>query len=106
MWFFFFFRVFEQISSKIGAVFKEDQLLASLNQTPNSSVIYRIEEIPVDELDLSEDEMLVPVAHFQKDCFGNTFGTPFFVKVKDVRIFFYDFYFSKIFFFRENLIQI
>ena len=45
----------------------------------------RIEEIPKDEVSLSVDEILVPVAHFHKDVFA-TFGTPFFIKVKHVRI--------------------
>lgn len=72
------------MSYKIGVVYKEEQPLASLNQPTNGGVIYRIEEIPLDELDLGDDEMLVPVAHYQKDCFTGTFGTPFFVKVKNV----------------------
>lgn len=45
--------------------------------------IYRIEEIPVDELNLEEDEMLIPVAHFQKDVY-TTFGIPFLLKIKNV----------------------
>ena len=44
---------------------------------------YRIEEVPKDEVNLAEDEMLVPVAHFQKDTYS-TFGIPFFIKVKEV----------------------
>jgi hypothetical protein len=45
--------------------------------------VSRIEEIPPDELNLAEDELLVPVAHFSKDVYA-TFGTPFVVKVKHV----------------------
>lgn len=44
---------------------------------------YRIEEIPKDEVNLANDEMLIPVAHFQKDVY-TTFGTPFLLKIKDV----------------------
>lgn len=47
---------------------------------------YRIEEIPVDELNLEEDEMLIPVAHFQKDTFS-TFGIPFLLKIKNKQLF-------------------
>merc|ERR1712037_707306 len=43
---------------------------------------YRIEEIPPDQRDLTEDEMLVPVAHYQKEAYS-TFGHPFLLKVKE-----------------------
>lgn len=49
------------------------------NQT--SQKIYRIEEIPRDELFLTEDEALIPVAHFCKEIY-NSFGVPFFIKAK------------------------
>lgn len=42
---------------------------------------YRIEEVPRDEANLMEDEMLVPVSHFFKDVY-NLFGTPFYVRAK------------------------
>jgi ubiquitin carboxyl-terminal hydrolase 7 len=41
-------------------------LLECLNSAGTKT--YRIEEIPKDELDLGEEEILVPVAHFQKVC--------------------------------------
>lgn len=43
--------------------------------------MFRIEEIPADELTILEDEMLIPVAHFYKDIY-NAFGIPFFIKAK------------------------
>lgn len=43
--------------------------------------IYRIEEIPRDEINLLEDELIIPVSHFFKDVY-NLFGIPFFVKTK------------------------
>lgn len=46
--------------------------------------LYRIEEVPKDEVNLDEDEMLIPVAHFQKDIY-TTFGIPFLLKIKNVR---------------------
>jgi len=45
----------------------------------------RIEEIPRDEVNLADDEMLIPVAHFHKDIFSS-FGIPFFIKVKHVSL--------------------
>lgn len=42
---------------------------------------YRIEEVPRDEANLQDDEMLVPVSHFFKDVY-NLFGTPFYVRAK------------------------
>lgn len=75
-------RILEIVSNRLLPGPKHDTLLETLNT--NSSKIYRIEEIPSDELNLSEDEMLVPVAHFHKDIF-TTFGVPFFFKIKHVR---------------------
>jgi len=49
-------------------------------------IFCRIEEIPRDELNLTDDEMLIPVAHFYKDIFS-TFGIPFFLKVKHVSLY-------------------
>lgn len=74
-------RILEMNSNKLQLGPKEDVLLESLNT--NGSKIYRIEEVPNDEIDLSEDELLVPVAHFQKDVFA-TFGVPFLFKIKNV----------------------
>jgi ubiquitin carboxyl-terminal hydrolase 7 len=48
-------------------------------------ICYRIEEIPRDEWNLADDEMLIPVAHFHKDVYAS-FGIPFFIKVKQVSV--------------------
>lgn len=45
--------------------------------------IYRVEEIPNDELELSDNELLVPVNHFSKEVYS-TFGTPFLIKIIEV----------------------
>jgi len=50
-----------------------------------SFIFSRIEEIPRDEVNLADDEMLIPVAHFHKDIFSS-FGIPFFIKVKHVSV--------------------
>lgn len=42
--------------------------------------MYRIEEVPKDELYLGPEEMLVPVTHFYKEM-HNAFGIPFFLKI-------------------------
>lgn len=59
----------------------DDVPLDNLNSS--GTKLYRIEEIPNDELHLAEGELLVPVAHFHKDVFS-TFGIPFFFKIKNV----------------------
>lgn len=55
------------------------------NFNPTVTKVYRIEEIPKDEVDLAEDETLVPVAHFHKEAYS-TFGIPFLFKIKHVCI--------------------
>lgn len=43
-----------------------------------------MQEIPLDQVDLDkENEMLITVAHFQKEVFG-TFGTPFLLRIHQV----------------------
>lgn len=46
--------------------------------------VYRVEEIPNDELELNDNELLVPVNHFSKEVYS-TFGTPFLIKIVHVR---------------------
>lgn len=58
---------------------KDDTSLESLGVI--SGKVYRIEEVPRDEMLLAEDEMLVSCAHFHKEVFS-TFGIPFLIKVK------------------------
>lgn len=50
------------------------------DQNVSQQLIYRFEEIPQSELNLTEDEMLIPVSHFYKNV-HDLFGIPFFVKV-------------------------
>lgn len=57
-------RLLEIISYKILTVQKED--LALENLVVGGTKTYRIEEIPADEVNMAIDEMLIPVAHFQK----------------------------------------
>ena len=68
------------MSSKIFVIFRGDMNIDHLTNTTQKS--YRIEEIPPDQRDLEEDEMLVPVAHYQKEAYS-TFGHPFLLKVKE-----------------------
>lgn len=81
----FIFRIFELQSCKIGPMLREEVGLDTLNQPGASIKVYRIEEIPKDEVELQDDEMLLPVAHFQKEMYA-TFGIPFFLKIKHVSI--------------------
>jgi len=72
-------RMVEIISNKIFGVSKEEQSLESLQIGGTKN--YRLEEIPKDQLELGEGDLLVPVAHFSKEVFS-TFGTPFLVLLK------------------------
>lgn len=72
-------RLMEVISYKIFTIQREDVALDSLNQA--NSKTYRIEEIPREDLVVSDDELVVPCAHFQKEIFS-TFGVPFLLKIK------------------------
>lgn len=42
---------------------------------------YRIEEIPSDQINLREDELLIPVSHFYRAAY-NSFGIPFYIKIR------------------------
>ncbi|XP_049818632.1 ubiquitin carboxyl-terminal hydrolase 7 isoform X1 [Aethina tumida] len=72
-------RITEVNCNKISLGPKEDTPLENLSGS--SAKVYRIEEVPRDELHLQEDEMLVPCAHFHKEVFS-TFGIPFIIKIK------------------------
>lgn len=52
------------------------------NLTNTTQKSYRIEEIPADQREIGEDEMLVPVAHYHKEAY-TAFGHPFLLKVKE-----------------------
>ncbi|CAG9767409.1 unnamed protein product [Ceutorhynchus assimilis] len=56
---------------------KEDTPLDSLTTTK----FYRVEEVPRDEVNVADDEMLISCAHFHKEVFA-TFGIPFLIKIK------------------------
>lgn len=62
-------------------LFSSTDLQAAGETSMTSQKMYRIEEIPRDEANLTEDEMIIPVSHFFKDVF-NLFGIPFYVKTK------------------------
>ncbi|CAH0563456.1 unnamed protein product [Brassicogethes aeneus] len=72
-------RITEVNCNKVTMGPKDDTPLENLTGT--SAKVYRIEEVPREELHLQEDEMLVPCAHFQKEVFS-TFGIPFLIKIK------------------------
>ena len=58
------FRLLEVIGFKIFNVQKDDISLEHLNSA--GTKLYRIEEIPPEDLQVAEDELVVPCAHFQK----------------------------------------
>lgn len=57
-------RMLEISSSRLSALVREDVILENFNNL--GTKVYRIEEVPQDEVTLSDDECLVPVAHFHK----------------------------------------
>lgn len=76
-------RLIEIVNQKIATVLDHgvgmDNLYGGINA---STKIYRLEEIPQDELSLDPDELLIPAAHFQKDI-HNIFGYPFLLRIKE-----------------------
>lgn len=72
-------RMVEIISCKIFSLSREEATLESLQSAGTKN--YRLEEVPRDQLDLGEGDLLVPVAHFSKEVFS-TFGSPFLVLLK------------------------
>ncbi|CAG0888119.1 unnamed protein product [Darwinula stevensoni] len=71
-------RLVEIASSKIFCSHSEETLLENLRL--DNTRVFRIEEVPKDETNLRENEVLMPCAHFQKEIFS-TFGTPFYLKI-------------------------
>lgn len=74
-------RLLEIMSYKITAIFPKEKSLDDLVIYGQGARTYRIEIIPDDQKEIENDEVLICIAHFQKDSF-NTFGTPILVKVK------------------------
>lgn len=73
-------RLLEIISSKVFNIVNNDVPLEHL--ATQSQRTFRIEEVPEDEVELANDEILVPVAHFNKEIY-QTFGTPFLLRITD-----------------------
>lgn len=81
-------RLMKVSNHKIMSVCKDDIPLDTLLKTSESITTtqgaqktYRIEEVPSDEMQLTENELLVPVAHFSKELY-NSFGVPFLTKAR------------------------
>ncbi|XP_026805459.1 ubiquitin carboxyl-terminal hydrolase 7 isoform X1 [Rhopalosiphum maidis] len=73
------FRTLEIMSAKISKWFNPGIKMPDI-ATVFPAKYYRVEEVPKDELELSENELLVPVNHFSKEVYS-TFGTPFLIKI-------------------------
>ena len=87
-------RLVEIVACKMHRIFKEEFSIEQLESQSNNKV-YRVEQIPVDELNLNNslnvsvgkgEEYLLGVAHFTKEIYA-TFGTPFYLKVKQGELF-------------------
>lgn len=83
-------RIVEIVGHKLMPGPDKDDQLEFINVSCETNIsnpkVYRIEEIPRNELNLAEDELLVPVSHFYKNVY-NTFGIPFYVKIKQGELF-------------------
>ena len=44
--------------------------------------LYATFQTPLDQVNLADDEMIVPVAHFHREAY-TAFGTPFLIKIKE-----------------------
>jgi ubiquitin carboxyl-terminal hydrolase 7 len=77
-------RLVEIIGSKINRIIKEEVCIDTLENQPVNRTC-RIEPIDEDELKSDPSDILIPVTHFTKEIYA-TFGTPFYIKVKNVRI--------------------
>uniref|UniRef100_A0A8D8Y3K7 Ubiquitin carboxyl-terminal hydrolase 7 n=2 Tax=Cacopsylla melanoneura TaxID=428564 RepID=A0A8D8Y3K7_9HEMI len=75
-------RLLEISNQKISADLEHSISMDQLFQSNATTKIHRLEEIPADEVSLDVDELLIPVAHFQKDI-HNIFGYPFLLRIKD-----------------------
>ncbi|XP_046460027.1 ubiquitin carboxyl-terminal hydrolase 7-like isoform X1 [Daphnia pulex] len=77
-------RLLEIVSYKIQSIVYEEIRLDMLNTSPPRW--FRVEEIPKDELEIGDDELLIPVAHFSKEIYSG-FGIPFLLKVREAEPF-------------------
>ncbi|XP_017493004.1 PREDICTED: ubiquitin carboxyl-terminal hydrolase 7-like, partial [Rhagoletis zephyria] len=73
-------RLLEIYRCKINRVIFDDTKFESIN--PNKYLSYRVDEIPYDQVKIEPNEFLLPLIHFEKNCY-RTFGVPFLIKVKD-----------------------
>ncbi|XP_032580109.1 ubiquitin carboxyl-terminal hydrolase 7 isoform X2 [Drosophila sechellia] len=81
-------RLMKISNHKIVAVCKDDIPLdtllksnESITTTQGAQKTFRIEEVPAEEMQLAENEFLIPVAHFSKELY-NSFGIPFLTKAR------------------------
>jgi len=74
-------RLVEIISHKIFGLTRPEQTLESLQVQVGGTKNYRLEEMPLEQEELQEGDILVPVAHYSKEVFS-TFGSPFLVLLR------------------------
>ncbi|XP_033172578.1 ubiquitin carboxyl-terminal hydrolase 7 isoform X2 [Drosophila mauritiana] len=81
-------RLMKISNHKIVAVCKDDIPLdtllksnESITTTQGAQKTFRIEEVPAEDMQLAENEFLIPVAHFSKELY-NSFGIPFLTKAR------------------------
>ncbi|XP_037936694.1 ubiquitin carboxyl-terminal hydrolase 7-like [Teleopsis dalmanni] len=78
-------RLLKVSNHKIVAIIEQNVSFETLQKSYepmipcNPQKTFRIEEIPTEDLQLTENEMLIPVTHFSKELY-NAFGVPFLIK--------------------------
>jgi len=82
-------RLLDIVAHKIHCVNRPETPIDALSATSSaattasSSKVYRIEEVPLDQVNVNpEDELIVPVAHFHREAYS-AFGNPFLIKIKE-----------------------
>ncbi|TMS37211.1 hypothetical protein L596_004188 [Steinernema carpocapsae] len=65
---------------RVLLVFPMDTPVVDVTQKLTSNHMLRVEEIPADQVDISPEEFLLSVSHFDKDT-NRMFGVPFYLKV-------------------------
>lgn len=73
-------RLLDIVAHKIIGLNSHDTRIETL--TCASTKSFRVEEVPRDQEQVGENEVLVPVVHFQKEIYS-TFGHPFYLKLME-----------------------
>uniref|UniRef100_F6YGJ7 Ubiquitin carboxyl-terminal hydrolase 7 n=1 Tax=Ciona intestinalis TaxID=7719 RepID=F6YGJ7_CIOIN len=74
-------RVLEVVGNKICGILRPEKALEDLTPYGQVARLYRIEIVPDDQKEISDEEVLICASHFHKEIY-NTFGVPLLIKVR------------------------